>query len=376
MPHGAQYIPVLKKEQASEILPGRLFLGGEWDAREAGQGSNPFGITHILNVAHVPILGQGIMQNGVFAEWVPISDDGADDIFGPPMSLQEHKERRLLHPGSRLIGSWWHCRSHLCKQLLEDGNARVLVHCEVGVNRSATIVIAWLMEAHGFTLDSAYDHVEAKRPLIDPVGSHYSQLEAFERALQIARRQGGTANPPCPPLPSDSPKNSTGSAGTQRKSSAWQVTVTVPPDSPPGTKLLLPVRGGETKLKVRVPEGVGPGSSLVLTELVMLDGTTDWDVSVKHLVPWVSKPEAKATPMENHDGNRRASAGVSVASKVGLHADARKYSVGEEVISRYVDGNWYKARIAEARQDGTYIVNWNDTDTRDRVKSNEEILRI
>mmetsp|Transcript_112112 Transcript_112112/g.215969 ORF Transcript_112112/g.215969 Transcript_112112/m.215969 type:complete len:263 (+) Transcript_112112:40-828(+) len=42
-------------------------------------------------------------------------------------------------------------------------NRRVLVHCWAGVNRSATVTMAVLMELEGMTLEQAFEHVSSKR---------------------------------------------------------------------------------------------------------------------------------------------------------------------------------------------------------------------
>lgn len=179
--------PRFQREMASEIIPGKLWLGAEWDAFEV-QSRNPLGITHVLNVAHKPILGRGTLDSGVVVEWVPMSDDGTDDVFG-------RGESEDLAPASgtqRRRGAWWTCRSFL-ETTLACSRSRVLVHCEIGVNRSVTIVCAWLMECRRWSLQQAFDFMEVQRPLICPEPRHMEQLEDFEQSL--ARR----------PFPSESP---------------------------------------------------------------------------------------------------------------------------------------------------------------------------
>ena len=44
----------------------------------------------------------------------------------------------------------------------------VYVHCLAGVNRSATVVIAYLMFEHGWHRDQALAHVQSKRPCAQP----------------------------------------------------------------------------------------------------------------------------------------------------------------------------------------------------------------
>jgi len=40
------------------------------------------------------------------------------------------------------------------------------VHCHVGVNRSPTVVLAYLMKYEGYTLKSAVEHVKARLYLL------------------------------------------------------------------------------------------------------------------------------------------------------------------------------------------------------------------
>lgn len=52
-----------------------------------------------------------------------------------------------------------------------------MVHCFAGVSRSATIVIAFLMQECGMSLKDAYNHVKQKRYFIHP-------NDGFKRQLQ------------------------------------------------------------------------------------------------------------------------------------------------------------------------------------------------
>jgi peptidyl-prolyl cis-trans isomerase A (cyclophilin A) len=54
---------------------------------------------------------------------------------------------------------------------------------------------------------------------------------------------------------------------------ATQLTITIPEGAPPGSLLSIPVKGRAETIKARVPEGLGPGSTLVLTQL---EGTDEW----------------------------------------------------------------------------------------------------
>lgn len=55
---------------------------------------------------------------------------------------------------------------------------RVLVHCNAGVSRSATVCIAYLMAIEAMTFPQAYDLVKSKRPCIQPNAGFMRQLKA------------------------------------------------------------------------------------------------------------------------------------------------------------------------------------------------------
>ena len=71
----------------------------------------------------------------------------------------------------------------LFAERVRDSQGKVLVHCEAGISRSATICIAYLMCYKRWTLDLAYDFVKSRRNLISPNLNFMQQLHQFERQL-------------------------------------------------------------------------------------------------------------------------------------------------------------------------------------------------
>mmetsp|Transcript_109368 Transcript_109368/g.304267 ORF Transcript_109368/g.304267 Transcript_109368/m.304267 type:complete len:195 (+) Transcript_109368:39-623(+) len=176
--------PAFDLGPASEVLAGRLFLGCAQNAREVAKGTNPHGITHVLNVSDGLVLGPGEV-NGLATEWVPIADDGEDPVFAPAQSEAEYEAAVTADPGARPQGAWWRCEAFLRGALEAPHGARVLVHCALGVNRSATIVVAWLMASQRWDRQRALKYVQRRRPLVNPVPRHLEQLEAFQAELGI-----------------------------------------------------------------------------------------------------------------------------------------------------------------------------------------------
>ncbi|KAJ0171128.1 hypothetical protein K1T71_013327 [Dendrolimus kikuchii] len=62
---------------------------------------------------------------------------------------------------------------------MQAGN--VLVHCHFGVSRSATIVIAYIMEKYKLTFEQAFLYVRQRRKFINPNPGFVNQLKEFQR---------------------------------------------------------------------------------------------------------------------------------------------------------------------------------------------------
>lgn len=56
----------------------------------------------------------------------------------------------------------------------------VLVHCEAGISRSASTVIAYLVKFHDMPLSVAFRHVKDRRSIICPNSGFVEQLRLFE----------------------------------------------------------------------------------------------------------------------------------------------------------------------------------------------------
>lgn len=86
-------------------------------------------------------------------------------------------------------------------EFIEDARVRgqkVLVHCNAGISRSATVIIAYLMKYYAHTVDTAFEFVKERKSNISPNFSFMGQLVEFECNLR--------------PSPSDSGIGSSGSS--------------------------------------------------------------------------------------------------------------------------------------------------------------------
>lgn len=67
---------------------------------------------------------------------------------------------------------------------------RVLVHCKMGVSRSAATVLAYAMKQYGWGLEQALTHVQELRPTVRPNPGFLRQLQTYQGIL-TARYKGG-----------------------------------------------------------------------------------------------------------------------------------------------------------------------------------------
>lgn len=67
--------------------------------------------------------------------------------------------------------------------------SKVLVHCKMGVSRSASVVIAYAMKAYNWDFNTAMRHVKDKRNCIKPNSSFLSQLETYQGILDAMKNK-------------------------------------------------------------------------------------------------------------------------------------------------------------------------------------------
>jgi protein-tyrosine phosphatase len=69
---------------------------------------------------------------------------------------------------------------------------KILIHCEAGISRSPTIVIAYLMRYQNQSLKNAYDIVKQRKNNVGPHAGFFEELIQFEQ--QIKRNNGPRGN--------------------------------------------------------------------------------------------------------------------------------------------------------------------------------------
>ena len=81
------------------------------------------------------------------------------------------------------------------------GGRKVLVHCQAGVSRSPTLVVAYLMALYGRPLMETFQLVKQRRQIIAPNFSFMGQLLEFEHRCRRGELQSLVCdNVPLPPI--------------------------------------------------------------------------------------------------------------------------------------------------------------------------------
>ncbi|XP_045926317.1 dual specificity protein phosphatase 13-like [Micropterus dolomieu] len=158
----------------NQVWP-NLFIGNEVAARDKGT-LHSLGITHIVNAAHRPPspdagpcfyvnTGPRFYRDMKVDYYGVDADDAVDFILSP-----------FFYPTARYI-----------RAALAVGG-RVFVHCLMGVSRSATLVLAFLMIVEGLRLQEAVAAVRPHRDIC-PNPGFLQQLRSLDMGLERERRR-------------------------------------------------------------------------------------------------------------------------------------------------------------------------------------------
>uniref|UniRef100_A0A8C6ABM3 Dual specificity protein phosphatase 13B n=1 Tax=Marmota marmota marmota TaxID=9994 RepID=A0A8C6ABM3_MARMA len=145
----------------NEVWP-NLFLGDAYAARDKSQ-LIQMGITHVVNVA----AGKFQVDTGAkFYHGMPLEYYGIEADDNPFFDLSVY-----FLPVAQYI-----------RTALNTPRGRVLVHCAMGVSRSATLVLAFLMIYENMTLVEAIQTVQAHRDIC-PNSGFLRQLQVLDNRL-------------------------------------------------------------------------------------------------------------------------------------------------------------------------------------------------
>eukprot|EP00094_Tigriopus_californicus_P005019 TCALIF_04833-PA protein Name:"Similar to SSH1 Protein phosphatase Slingshot homolog 1 (Homo sapiens)" AED:0.70 eAED:0.70 QI:0/0/0/0.33/1/1/3/0/790 len=147
-------------DPASEILD-YLYLGSEWNASNLEE-LQQNGITHILNVTReIDNFFPSVFKYQNIREY----DEEATDLL------------RYLDRTYRFIKE------------ARMASGKVLVHCKMGISRSATVTVSYLMKEYGLPLSDALFKVKQCRSIVNPNKSFCKQLEVYEGILGAIRHR-------------------------------------------------------------------------------------------------------------------------------------------------------------------------------------------
>ncbi|XP_037685063.1 dual specificity protein phosphatase 26 [Choloepus didactylus] len=145
---------------ADEVWPG-LYLGDQ-DIANNRRELRRLGITHVLNASHSKWRGTPEAYEGLGIRYLGVE---AHDSPAFDMSIHFQTAADFIH------------------RALSQPGGKILVHCAVGVSRSATLVLAYLMLYHHLTLVEAIKKVKDHRGII-PNRGFLRQLLALDRRLR------------------------------------------------------------------------------------------------------------------------------------------------------------------------------------------------
>ncbi|MBN3315984.1 DUS10 phosphatase, partial [Atractosteus spatula] len=156
IPHSLPSTPDIENAELTPILP-FLYLGNEHDAQDLEK-MQKLNIGYIINVTtHLPLYHY---EKGLFNyKRLPATDSNKQNL------------RQYFEEAFEFIEEAHQSRKGL------------LIHCQAGVSRSATIVIAYLMKHTRMTMTDAYKFVKTRRPIISPNLNFMGQLLEFEEDL-------------------------------------------------------------------------------------------------------------------------------------------------------------------------------------------------
>ncbi|XP_026496616.1 dual specificity protein phosphatase 13B-like isoform X1 [Vanessa tameamea] len=161
---GVTYNPT---PDVNEVYPG-LFVGDAVAAKDKVF-LRRMGINYVLNTA----------------EGKRYTQVDTDHLYYRDCPGLRYKGFQLMDLPTTDISKYFHIAASFIDEGISRGG-RVLVHCMMGVSRSATCAIAFLMIKRGMTLTEALALVRSRRD-IHPNDGFIRQLQELDRELRLSR---------------------------------------------------------------------------------------------------------------------------------------------------------------------------------------------
>ncbi|XP_041054031.1 protein phosphatase Slingshot homolog 2 isoform X1 [Carcharodon carcharias] len=156
-----EMIVILRQmDNPTEIFE-HVYLGSEWNASNL-EDLQSRGIRYILNITRE-----------------------IDNFF--PGIFEYHNIRVYDEEATDLLAYWNDTYKFISKA--KKNGSKCLVHCKMGISRSASTVIAYAMKEYGWNLDKAYSYVKEKRTVTKPNISFMRQLEEYQGILLASKQR-------------------------------------------------------------------------------------------------------------------------------------------------------------------------------------------
>ncbi|XP_061148965.1 protein phosphatase Slingshot homolog 1 [Syngnathus typhle] len=138
-----------------------LYLGSEWNASNLEE-LRDYGVGYIVNVSRE-----------------------IDNFF--PSLFSYHNVRVYDEDASDLLAHWNDTYNFIVKA--RKNSSKCLVHCKMGVSRSASTVMAYAMKEYGWPLEKAYNFVKQKRGIAQPNAGFMRQLADYQSLLDASKQR-------------------------------------------------------------------------------------------------------------------------------------------------------------------------------------------
>ncbi|XP_014222170.1 uncharacterized protein LOC106649319 isoform X2 [Trichogramma pretiosum] len=156
-----EMLTILGQMDAPTEIFEHVYLGSEWNASNLEE-LQKNGVRHILNVTRE-----------------------IDNFF--PGMFNYLNVRVYDDEKTDLLKHWDDTFKYITKAKKEG--SKVLVHCKMGVSRSASVVIAYAMKAYNWDFSQALSHVKNRRNCIKPNSNFLLQLETYQGILDAMKNK-------------------------------------------------------------------------------------------------------------------------------------------------------------------------------------------
>uniref|UniRef100_H3A1V8 Protein phosphatase Slingshot homolog 1 n=1 Tax=Latimeria chalumnae TaxID=7897 RepID=H3A1V8_LATCH len=152
---------ILGQMDKASLIFDHVYLGSEWNASNLEELQDA-GVGYILNVTRE-----------------------IDNFF--PGLFAYHNIRVYDEEATDLLAYWNDAYHFIAKA--KKNHSKCLVHCKMGVSRSASTVIAYAMKEFGWSLEKAFNYVKEKRSITRPNAGFMRQLAEYEGILDASKQR-------------------------------------------------------------------------------------------------------------------------------------------------------------------------------------------